>query len=444
MSDMTTTSPIQLNTASGVNPRNGNAGNGNGGSDNGQFGALLAGEMQRSSAALALASMPAPASAPAPAPAPTPKQEAKPAEADKPAQPDDTAPQQAGQPADKPDAADAKDDTTAKADDKQDDDDGKARAGDPASAMLALMANLQKPATDNGKTAAAQAFDALAGKGKRTDATQLAALQAAMKSVSKETGVDTAGAKTFSATSIKNPALAAAGADLGADKAAAATKDLGAALGTVKAEASPHLDAADFTLQQARDAALLAQKEQAPTAVATAAQLQPAALEAAQAAAAASEELTARVGTDAWNDQVGQKVVYMVGGEDQTASLTLNPPDLGPLQVVLSVSNGQADVTFSSNQLEVRQALENALPRLQEMMSESGIALGNATVNAGMSNGGQAQQDQAMASSGFGRGGNNGRGHGGNDAGTVVGEATVRPATRTAVIGDRGMVDTFA
>jgi len=435
---MTTTSTIQLNTASGVVPRNGNAANGNagnGGSDNGQFGALLAGEMQRSSAALALSSMPAPA----PTPAPAPKQEAKPAEADKPAQPDDAAPQQAAKPADKADAADAQDDATARADDKQDDDD-KAKAGDPASAMLALMANLQKPGTDNGKTTAAQAFDALAGKGKRSDATQLAALQAAMKSVSKEAGLDAAGAKTFAATSIRNPALAAAGADLGADKAATATQDLRAALGTVKAEAAPQLDAA---LQQARDAALLAQKEQAPTAVATAAQLQPAALEAAQAAAAASEELTARVGTDAWNDQVGQKVVYMVGGEDQTASLTLNPPDLGPLQVVLSVSNGQADVTFSSNQLEVRQALENALPRLQEMMSESGIALGNATVNAGMSNGGQAQQDQAMASSGFGRGGNNGnRGHGGGDA--AVGEATVRPATRTAIIGDRGMVDTFA
>jgi flagellar hook-length control protein FliK len=309
--------------------------------------------------------------------------------------------------------------------------------------MLALMASLHKPGADAGKTtAASQAFDALAGKGKRTDASQLAALQAAMKSVAKDAGTDAAGAKTFAATSIKNPALAAAGADLGADKAAAAA-DLHAALGNVKLDAKPQLDAADFSLQQARDAALLAQKEQAPTAAVATAQLQPAVLEAAQVAAA-SEELTAHVGTDAWNDQVGQKVVYMVGAEDQTASLTLNPPDLGPLQVVLSVSNGQADVTFSSNQLEVRQALENALPRLQEMMSESGIALGNATVNAGMSNGGQAQQDQAMASSGFGRGGNNGRGNGGNDAGTVVGEATVRPATRTARISDRGMVDTFA
>jgi flagellar hook-length control protein FliK len=438
---MTTTSITQqLNSTSGVNQRN-NEANAAAKSDGSQFSAMLSGEMERSNAALAF--MPAPA----PAPAPAPKQDAaKPAEADKPAQADAT-PQPAAKPAEnKTDASDSKDDVADKSDDKSDDDDKAAKTGDPASAMLALMASLHKTATDN-KTTTAQAFDALSGKGKRTDAGQLAALQAAMKSVSKEAGTDAAGAKTFSATSIKNPALAAAGADLGADKAAAATADLRGAAGSIKLDAQPQLDAADFTLQQARDAALLAQKEQAPTAIATAAaQLQPATLEAAQAAAA-SEELTAHVGTDAWNDQVGQKVVYMVGAEDQTASLTLNPPDLGPLQVVLSVSNGQADVTFSSNQLEVRQALENALPRLQEMMSESGIALGNATVNAGMSNGGQAQQDQAMASSGFGRGnGNgNGRGNGGNGGdGTVVGEATVRPAARRAIIGDRGMVDTFA
>jgi flagellar hook-length control protein FliK len=437
---MTTTSPLQLNTTSSVSQRNGSSGNSSGGSDGSQFSAMLSGEMERSSAALALASLPAPA----PAPAPAPKQEAKPAEPDKPAQPDEAAPQQTARPADKAEATDAQDDVADKADDKKDDDDP-TKAGDPASAMLALMANLQKPGADGGKTTAAtQAFDALAGKGKRTDAAQLAALQAAMKSVSKEAGLDAAGAKTFSATSVKNPALAAAGADLGADKAATATNDLRAALGNVKADAGPQLDAAGFTLQQARDAAVLAQKEQVPTAAAAAAaQLQPAVLEAAEAAAAAGERLTARVGTDAWTNQVGQKIVYMVGSEDQTASLTLNPPDLGPLQVVLSVSNDQANVTFSSNQQEVRQALENALPRLREMMSESGIALGNATVNAGMSNGGQAQQDQAMASSGFGRGGNNGnRGHGGDDA--AVGEATVRPATRTAILGDGGMVDTFA
>jgi len=432
---MTTTSMTQqLTSTSGVTQRTGGAGGGGNGSDGKQFSAMLSGEMERSNAALAFASMPAPAPAPA---QPAPKRDAaKPAEADKPAQAD-TAQQAASKPATaKADAADGKDDV-AQGDDKADDDEDAARAGDPASAMLALMASLQKPGAAGKAGTTEQAFDALSGKGRRTDAGQLAALQAAMKSVAKEAGTDAAGAKTFSAASIKNPALAALGADLGADQAAANTADLRAALGTVKAEVKPQLDAADFTLQQARDAAQLAQKEPTPVAAA-AAQLQPAVLEAAQAAAA-GEELAAHVGTDAWNDQVGQKVVYMVGAEDQTASLTLNPPDLGPLQVVLSVSNGQADVTFSAEQLEVRQALENALPRLQQMMSESGIALGNATVNAGMSNGGQAQRDQAASGSGRGNGRGNGRG-----GDTVTGEAVVRPATRTAALGDRGMVDTFA
>jgi flagellar hook-length control protein FliK len=84
----------------------------------------------------------------------------------------------------------------------------------------------------------------------------------------------------------------------------------------------------------------------------------------------------------------------------------------------------------------VRQALENALPRLREMMSESGIALGNATVNAGMPDGRQAQQQPARNANGFGRG----RGENVN----AVDEPVSRPVTRTAVLGDRGMVDTFA
>jgi flagellar hook-length control protein FliK len=97
-------------------------------------------------------------------------------------------------------------------------------------------------------------------------------------------------------------------------------------------------------------------------------------------------------------------------------------------------------VTFSANQEEVRQALEDALPRLREMMSESGIALGNATVNAGMPDGRQAQEQAARNNSGFGGGNNRGRG----DKVNTVDEAAARPVARAVALGDRGMVDTFA
>ncbi|MDN4052646.1 flagellar hook-length control protein FliK [Massilia sp. YIM B02763] len=450
---MQTNLPIQLNTTGSAGQRNAVNGGANA-SDGGQFGAMLSNEMERN--------------APAPAPA-KPQQASKPQEAAKPAQPDDAKPadSQAGaadaanhaQQADDAGKADAADQADAQGEEAAD---GSAAPTDPASAMLALMASLQKPADEaaTGKAAAttdapSQAWDALNGaRGKRSDAGQLAALQAALKSTAKETGAD--GGKTFAATGTpKNPALAAAGAALGADDKAGAGAavtgagtgkdgpiDLRALQGVAKAEgqAQPEVE---FTLQQARDAALLAAQKEAAPAAAALAPAQPASLAAVQAAAAASEQLTARVGTTAWENQVGQKVVYMVGSEEQTASLTLNPPDLGPLQVVLSVSNDQTNVTFSSNELEVRQALQDALPRLREMMDQSGIALGNATVNAGMPDGSQARDQAARNDGGFGRRNGSGRGNNGRDDGAIVGETTVRPA-RAVAGGARGAVDTFA
>jgi flagellar hook-length control protein FliK len=435
---------IQLNAnAPAPSQRNGAAAN----SDAAQFGAMLSNEME----------MRQPAPAPAPA---APKAEApKPQAADKPAQPDDAAPQQAARPDDA-----AKPAATGKADDAQDADkadsdkdsadEQSGEAADPASAMLALMASLQKPAEDTKTEAAAgaasQAFDALngaGGKGKRGETAQLAALQAAMKSVSKDgSGIATSAGKAFSDTAaLRNPALAATGAGIAADDKLGAATDAGAKLGADlraafaatpgQGQLETQLDTAALALQQARESAAAREPAAAVSALAPA---QPAVLEAVQAAAAAADELSARVGTEAWENQVGQKVVYMVGNDEQTASLTLNPPDLGPLQVVLSVTNDQASVTFSANQEEVRQALEDALPRLREMMSESGIALNNASVNAGMPDNRQAQEQAARNNGGFG-GGNRGRGDNGN---TV--EEAPRAVTRTATLGDRGMVDTFA
>jgi len=188
---------------------------------------------------------------------------------------------------------------------------------------------------------------------------------------------------------------------------------------------------------QGLDSKAQAVAAEAPVPVVTQLQAQVSKLEAmANPAAVPADRIPARVGSQAWDNQVSQRIVYMVGKE-QAATLTLNPPDLGPVQVVLNVSNDGASVAFSSSQQEVRQALENAIPRLREMMSESGIALGNATVDAGMPDGRHAQQD------GERRNGGGGFGNGpGPDAANE--EAIARPAARTVALGDNGLVDTFA
>jgi len=99
-------------------------------------------------------------------------------------------------------------------------------------------------------------------------------------------------------------------------------------------------------------------------------------------AEAASPRLAPTVGTTAWGQALGEKLVWMAAGTQHTASLTLNPPNLGPLQIVLNVTNDQATASFFSAQPEVRQALESAFPRLREMMNDAGIQLGQATVSA--------------------------------------------------------------
>lgn len=158
----------------------------------------------------------------------------------------------------------------------------------------------------------------------------------------------------------------------------------------------------------------------------------------------AGDKLSARVGTQDWDNQVGQKIVWMVAGKEQSASLTLNPPDLGPMQVVLNVTNDHADVTFSAAQPEVRQALEDAMPRLREMMSESGLSLGNASVNAGM-----PEQRQAQAGMN-GNGNRGGRSDGASDGGegspeqgsaAALEERAAARSVRTGAV--RSMVDTY-
>jgi flagellar hook-length control protein FliK len=91
--------------------------------------------------------------------------------------------------------------------------------------------------------------------------------------------------------------------------------------------------------------------------------------------------IDAPVGQRDWGNQLSQKVTWLSTQQGHTAELQLNPPDLGPLHVTLKVSQGEATALFVSPHAQVRDAVQQALPQLREMMANSGIALGNATVS---------------------------------------------------------------
>ena len=93
-----------------------------------------------------------------------------------------------------------------------------------------------------------------------------------------------------------------------------------------------------------------------------------------------SASVQTRVGERSWDQAVGEKLVWMVNQKHQVAQLHLNPPELGPLKISISLDQNQASAQFFSAHASVREALETAMPRLREMLADSGITLGNASV----------------------------------------------------------------
>lgn len=117
---------------------------------------------------------------------------------------------------------------------------------------------------------------------------------------------------------------------------------------------------------------------------------------------APQSRLESAVGTAGWGNEFAQKVMWIAGDKQQSAELHLNPPELGPLSIRLAIDDDQASAVFLSAHSEVREAIQAALPRLREVLAESGIALGNASVTADSPREGSAfdrrQQPQPYAS----------------------------------------------
>lgn len=76
-----------------------------------------------------------------------------------------------------------------------------------------------------------------------------------------------------------------------------------------------------------------------------------------------------------WGQGVGEKVVWMVSQKLRFAEIQLDPPELGPLQVKVSVVNDQVSVSFTSQHAPVRDALDSQAIRLREILESQGLNL---------------------------------------------------------------------
>ena len=89
-----------------------------------------------------------------------------------------------------------------------------------------------------------------------------------------------------------------------------------------------------------------------------------------------------KVGTPGWDTAFSQRVAWAATNQHQVVELRLNPPNLGPVEIRITVNNDQTTAMFVSAHASVRDSIESALPRLREMLAESGLTLGNVNVSS--------------------------------------------------------------
>ncbi len=156
-------------------------------------------------------------------------------------------------------------------------------------------------------------------------------------------------------------------------------------------------------------------------------QAAPAARELAATPAAIDKPITA----PGWDTELAQKVVWLSGEKQHAAELHINPPHLGPLHIKLALDEHQTSAVFTSPHSAVREALENALPRLREVLAENGITLGHASVSADSARDGRAFEQPRQPS--------------GSSAGGADATAAAAAATHgVARLRGQGLVDLFA
>lgn len=123
-----------------------------------------------------------------------------------------------------------------------------------------------------------------------------------------------------------------------------------------------------------------------------------------------------------WADDVGHQISWLADQGMSKAELVLTPPHLGRIEITLEIGSDLSTAQFVSASPMVREALEQAMPRLREMLAEGGISLGEANVSS----------DQPSRE---GQGGEQ-RGQRGRDSGELAVSQTARRGT--------GLVDLFA
>jgi len=81
-----------------------------------------------------------------------------------------------------------------------------------------------------------------------------------------------------------------------------------------------------------------------------------------------------------FSDAVKDKVMLMISQKLQQFDITLDPPELGNMQVRVNLQGEQATVNFVVQNQQAKEALEQNMHKLKDMLAEQGVDVGDSNV----------------------------------------------------------------
>ncbi len=134
-----------------------------------------------------------------------------------------------------------------------------------------------------------------------------------------------------------------------------------------------------------------------------------------------------------WGQQFAERVGWVIQAKVPRAQVRLHPEHMGPIEMAIEVDEQVARVQFNAAHPLTRDAIEQSLPRLKEMLEQQGLSLQQADVSAFSDRSGaespEADQENAVV--------------GNTNSDAAEQEATADEQSISPVRARRGLIDTY-
>ncbi len=92
-----------------------------------------------------------------------------------------------------------------------------------------------------------------------------------------------------------------------------------------------------------------------------------------------------------------ERVSSMLSINNKEAEIRLDPPEMGSMQIRIRSDAEQAQINFVVQNQQAKEALEQSLPRLRELLMQQGLELGESNISYGDSSAEQNEQQEGQA-----------------------------------------------